>query len=36
MRDQNEEIRNVIDELNDRGIDASQFVASLRFANHKM
>lgn len=31
-REQNDEIRSVIDELHDRGIDASQFVASLRFA----
>lgn len=31
-RDQNDEIREVVDELHDRGIDASQFVASLRFA----
>lgn len=32
MRDRNDEIRDVIDELHDRGIDAAQFVASLRFA----
>lgn len=32
MRDKNDEIRDVINELHDRGIDASQFVASLRFA----
>lgn len=32
MRDRNEEVRNVIDELHDRGIDASQFVAALRMA----
>jgi hypothetical protein len=31
-RNQNYEIREVVDELHDRGIDASQFVASLRFA----
>ena len=31
-REQNEEIRSVIDELHERGIDASQFVASLRYA----
>lgn len=31
-REQNEEIRSVIDELQERGIDASQFVASLRYA----
>lgn len=32
MRDRNDEVREVIDELHTRGIDASQFVASLRFA----
>ena len=31
-REQNAEIRSVIDELQERGIDASQFVASLRYA----
>lgn len=31
-RKQNYEIRQVVDELHDRGINASQFVASLRFA----
>ena len=31
-REQNDQIREVINELHDRGIDASQFVASLRFA----
>lgn len=31
-REQNWQVRKVIDELNERGIDASQFVASLRYA----
>ena len=31
-REQNDQIREVVEELRDRGIDASQFVASLRYA----
>jgi len=32
-REQNDQIREVVEELRDRGIDASQFVASLRYAD---
>jgi hypothetical protein len=32
-REQNDQIREVVEELRDRGLDASQFVASLRYAD---
>lgn len=34
-REQNDQIREVVEELHDRGIDASQFVASLRYAEEE-